>query len=221
MTLIERIRGIFAATPTIEHLTDAVATLELALAEARSTAAEARQAHTARALEFATADDQTAAKRSRAKVDDAERHAQDLATALDDAKARLQAAQSAQTAAGEALGWAKARALLVARSERVLRLQLLLDQVASEHGALLVETEAAWEALPVKPWSRPPTFKEPDLEARVQLYLFGASDGRLGQGANAHVARMKPPLVQTADEAAAMLLSAYVPTPAAPTVAMT
>ena len=221
MTLIERIRSLVAATPTIEHLTDAVATLELALTEARSTAVEARQAHTARALEFATADDQTPAKRSRAKVDDAERHVQDLATALDDARARLQAAQSAQAAEGEAQAWAKARALLVARSERVMRLQQLLDQVASEHGALLIETEAAWEALPVKPWNRPPTFKESDLKTRSQLYLFGASDGLLGQGANAHVARMKPTLVQTADEAAAMLLSAYVPAPIAPTVATT
>ena len=113
MTLIERIRSVFVAAPTVEHLTDAVATLELALAEARSKAAEARQAHTARALEFVSSDDQTLAKRSRAKVDDAERHAQDIATALDDAKARLQAAQSAQTAAGEAQAWAKVRALLV------------------------------------------------------------------------------------------------------------
>ena len=93
--------------------------------------------------------------------------------------------------------------------------------MASEHGALLIETEAAWNALPAKPWNRPPTFKEPDLEARLQLYLFGASDGRLGQGTNAQVARMRPDLVQTADEAAAMLLSAYVPAPAAPTIATT
>lgn len=212
MTLTEHITQLFKSPDTVESLTDAVGTIELALGEAWSTHAKAQQSHDARAIEFVG--DTAAADKSRAAVDAAAGRVADMMTALENARTRLRGAQEAQQARADAQAWENARSLLLARSESIQRLQVLLDQLALEYGALLTETEAVYAALPVKPRTRPPTYSESDLRIRVQLYLFGASSGHLGEGMNAHLARMKPDLVHVTAEADALVLQPAVLDPA-------
>jgi hypothetical protein len=206
MTLTERIRSMFAA-PTIETTAETVAELERALVDAEKQAKAARSDHNARALEFASVDDSTAAAKSRAKVDAADRKAQDLAAALEDARNRLAAAQSARNASAEAQAWAVAASLLSQRGASVARVQALASSLADEYLQMLDLTERAWRSLPSKPESRPQTFTAGDLRARIETFLHGASDGRLGHSPNAYVASKKPDIARVAADVAAMLLA--------------
>lgn len=207
MNIIESVRKLFAGRPTVESLESAVAELERAQDAAQAKSAEAWKGHRARTLEFVSMVDQTAADRSRAKCEEADRRTQDLTAALEDARTRLEGARRARSASDSASAWEATERLLSARSEAMARLQALLVEVAAEHRRLLALSEDAWQSLPTRPTSRPPTFAPGDLSARLQLFLYGASGGRLGSGSNAYVASQRPDLVTQGHDATLMLMA--------------
>ena len=210
MNIIETVRRLFASSPTVEGLEAAEAELEKAGAVAKAKAAELWKGHASRTLEFMSMSDEGAAKRSRTVCEEADRRLLDIEAAQTDVRSRLEAARSAWSAASKATAWAATETKLQARSAAMGRLQAMLGEVAAEHKRLLDLTEAAWQSLPGgKPSSRPPTFTGADLATRLNLYLFGVSGGRLGNGAglNAHVVSQRRDLVTDDHEAVLMLMA--------------
>lgn len=211
--LIERIRALFAAgaAPGVAPLEQLRASLEQSLAAAQQESADAQQAQASQSLTIVAAPDGPDAVRARDRIELAARQIRELTSALDQVSNRLLVAKEAQQAAEQQQGWKAAETALAARQKQIGKVQDLLVKLAAEHLALLETTEAAWAALPVKPANRPPGFKEGVVSTQLQVFLFGASNGRLGSGcglSSAYMASQRPDLKAQAAEAAAILLSA-------------
>jgi len=84
------------------------------------------------------------------------------------------------------------------RAAAVATVQTDADKLCSSLDTLVLLTDQIWRALPERPLSTPPTFSKL-LLSRLSHYLWGKSDGRLG---NAHespyVASQRPSLVDVA-----------------------
>ncbi|MCX7146211.1 MAG: hypothetical protein NT042_08430 [Sulfuritalea sp.] len=85
------------------------------------------------------------------------------------------------------------------RAAAIATVQTDADKLCSSLDAVVLLTNQIWRALPERPLSTPPTFSK-RLFGRLTHYLWGRSDGRLG---NAHespyVASQRPSLVEAAE----------------------
>lgn len=86
------------------------------------------------------------------------------------------------------------------RAAAVAQLQDTIDQLGRDIQAVSELSDKIWRELPARPLSLPSTFGN-KLLGRVQFYLFGATDGKLGSSSlNVHTTRQKPDLVHACDE---------------------
>jgi len=104
--------------------------------------------------------------------------------------------------------WQKAADALDVRTQAMADLQLALDVLASTFHGVLRANEEAWLALPEKPNGHPYSITPAGIEAIADMYLVGASGGKLGRSPiNPHVARQRADLVTVAKDLANQLLA--------------
>lgn len=136
--------------------------------------------------------------------------AKDTIAALEQKREHAVAALHAATVEREAVElsqrWAAVRKLMAARAKEVATLQAMADAVAKQQQQVFDLSQQVWDALPEKPTSRPLLFGN-DLFKRVNIYMFGKSDGKLGAGGiSPAIARKQPDLVKIDAEVQKILL---------------
>ncbi|MFJ1253349.1 hypothetical protein [Cupriavidus sp. CuC1] len=211
MSLMERIRELLSGDPqTVDQIRVGVTELEAELKSAEAAAVAESDRHNAQAMELLSRSDDTGLQKSRDRVAEAEANVADVRAALAAARAQLTAAELARAQGDLDMRWEIAHRLLRRRVEKATELQRLLDQVADRFGELLELTEQAYQSLPAKPDSRPLMMTQAGLGTAIEMYLFGATDGRLsspGGASSAHVARTRPDLVNVSDDLCVMLMA--------------
>jgi len=209
MTLIERIKSLVSpgARQDAASLAAVVSELSAAHADAQRKHADAQRRQSEHALELVAAGDDEAINGAHRELAALASKIQLIGQALATARAKLGAVQQANEAAATAQAWDAAEKLLEQHQRAALRVQAAATELAKAHAVLLNASQAAWQALPTKPMNRPGMFTAGGLDGRLQLFLYGASEGRLGRGTNVHVAQTHADLAQGASEAALMLLA--------------
>lgn len=136
--------------------------------------------------------------------------AKDTITTLEQRRAQALAGLHAVTverdAAELAQRWAEVRKLMAERQRAVADLQKLADALAKKQDQVFALSQEVWDAVPEKPASRPQLFGN-DLFKRLNMYIFGITEGKLGTGAvSPAVARKQPDLVSIDTEVQKILL---------------
>lgn len=86
------------------------------------------------------------------------------------------------------------------RDEAIRKLQASADQLAKDLDAVVDLTDEIWKQMPARPLSTPVTFSS-NLFARLSLYLWGATNGRIGRGGiNPFTARQQKDIVLAAGQ---------------------
>ena len=205
--LLERLREVAGGKrSTPADLEAAIAQVEESLAMAQMHAAQAREQHAGNLLALIAADDVKGLAKGRHAVAEAQARAGELSSALTALRERLATLRHQEATQETRAHWAQAEALLAQRSAAMRELQDCADAFAAALAQCVQLSDAVWAALPELPGFRPAGYGR-DLPTRVDLYLLGATDGRLGSGAlSAHVARQRPDLVRLDLDARALLL---------------
>ena len=193
---------------TAEALAAEVIRVEEKLAEAITAATQAHERHAGKVLELLGADDEPALLHSRAAVDAADHKVADIGTALVMLRSKLAAATQAEAEAVTQRKQETAEAMAQQLIELTGQMQAQFDTAVATLLKAVDLTEALYGALPARPESRPMVTTGHALRTRVEIYIFGISNGTLCQkGMSAHQAREKPDLVAMAREVAAILLA--------------
>lgn len=206
--MLDILKKLFTGKPNAAMLESAAKEVKTALDDAERVLAERSKSHNSQVLELVAAGNDKLLAKSRAEVSDAEARVADLRVALSSVTAQLHMARTADQRSRDSDAWAEADELLKRRSAAISRFQKAVDQMALEQNAVLELTEQAWQAIPVKLGYRPKTFTAADFHARANHYIFGVTDGKMGSGVNAYVARTAPDLVALGEEARTMILAA-------------
>lgn len=154
---------------------------------------------------LAKGDDKTAAANGQAII-----AAKDTIATIEQKRERAVAALHAATVEREAAElserWAAVRRIMTKRAREVAALQIMVDDLAKQQALVFDLSQNVWDALPEKPTSRSQLFGN-DLYKRVNIYMFGVSDGKLGAGGiSPAIARKQPALVKIDAEVQKILL---------------
>lgn len=154
---------------------------------------------------LAKGDDKAAAANGQAII-----AAKDTITALEQKRERALAVLHSATVEREAAElherWDAARKIMRTRSAEVEKMQGLAEELTAAHKRVEKLSVDLWSALPEPPSGRPLTFGK-SISDRLNLFLFGISEGLLGTGhVSAFVARKQPDLVETDAEVQKILL---------------
>lgn len=208
VTVLERLRQVAAGgqRSAPDEIADAIAQVEQALAVAQAKASALRERHAGALLALIAADDVKGLAKGREELAGAEARVSELGSALAALRVRLAEARRDAALEKRHAAWARLSALLDQRAAAVAELQACADAFADALRRTTALSDQVWAALPAVPGFRPAGYGR-DLATRVDLYLLGATDGRLGSGAiSPHVARLRPDLVRLDREARAVLL---------------
>lgn len=211
MNLIDRIRRLLttgANAPTVAWLQEDLSAIHNEITNAEAEASRARSAHDETVLDRIVADDGKALAKSRAAVAAADEWVAELRSAQRALQTRLDAAKQTQRDADHESVHAKLSDLLARRHVVMVRLQSAADEL----GAALKEANdlgaEAWAMLDPRPPSAFPTIARNDLKVRVQVYLFGITEGLIGtSGETPHKSLSRPDLVAESDGTAQRMLA--------------
>lgn len=206
-SILGRLRKLASGKPQVPaDIEAAIAEVGTLLAEARQEARATRERHSNSLIALIAADDVKGLTRGRQELRKADERVATLTGSLAALEETL--AQSLRENAARTLDerWKSARALLDRRAAAMADLQDSADDFARKLAHTVAITDEVWCALPELPNFRPASYGR-DLNARLNTYLFGITDGRVGSGAiSAYAARQKPDLKKLDADARTVLL---------------
>lgn len=179
--MLDKLKNLLSSAKTPDELAKAIEALREELKEAEAEATRRAAAHDAKTLEFIGAGDDKGLAKSREGVTAAEAKVRELHSAITAANARLEEARKIAAATAGDAQMAKCLKLLDEWEASVKRLHKAFDQVGTELAAACDLGEEVWQSMPSRSEWRPPHFTPNGLFNRFNLYLFGATNGRLGR----------------------------------------
>lgn len=201
-------RLVRGSTPNAAQLRTDIATTEQQLAGAVAAAAQEHERHDRQVLELLGRDDETGLARSREAIAAADAKVDDLRRALATLQGQLAAASTDEAKIQTERKHETAESIGAQLVQRTTEMQAQFDAGVATMLEVLDLNEKLYAALPARRDIRPMVTTGIALRTRVQIHLFGASNGTIcQQGMSAHQARQRPDMVATAREIVALLLS--------------
>jgi hypothetical protein len=209
-SIFERLQKIVGGSQTegsAAEVQTALEEVEGALEKARIAQTNAHADHDAKVLALIASGDEKAMDQGRQKVAESVRRVVELERVAGQLRERLQRVQGVEAAAELSGQWQEVESMMEARLGCVSTLQNKLDELAAAFQAVTDLNIKIWKAIPTKPnYGAAPTYQR-DLAMRVSIYLFGVSDGKLGNGAvTPYLARQRKDLITEAKGANEYLL---------------